>query len=81
MSTVNELLKQLMGVHAYDLIHQYAASALALAPENASAYYWLILSFRKQSMEEMAAGELTAAQQKLPESDYNELLQKLQHTK
>ena len=81
MSTVNELLKQLMGVHAYDLIHQYAASALALAPENASAYYWLILSFRKQNMDEMAAGELTAAQQKLSESDYNELLRKLHHAK
>lgn len=74
--TMNELESQL-----YDLIHQYAAPALTLAPENANAYYWLILSFQKQRMDEMASGELVAAQQKLSESDYTELLRRLQLAK
>lgn len=70
MSTVNELLKQLMDFHAYDLLHQDAASALTIAPENTKAYYWLIRSYKKQHMDEMAAGELMAAKQKLSEDEY-----------
>ena len=62
MSTANELLKQLMTIHAYDLIHQYATLALTIAPEN---------------MEEMATGELVAARQKLPDEEYQKLLQEL----
>ena len=70
MSTVNELLKQLMDFHAYDLLHRDAALALTIAPENTKAYYWLIRSYQKQHMDEMAAGELAAAKQKLPEDEY-----------
>lgn len=77
MSTVNELLKQLMSVHAYDLIHQYAALALTIAPENTKAYYWLVRSYQKQHMDEMAAGELMAAKQKLSEDEYQKLLHDL----
>lgn len=77
MSTANELLKQLMTIHAYDLIHQYAALALTIAPENTKAYYWLIQSYLKQNMEEMATGELVAARQKLPDEEYQKLLQEL----
>ena len=77
MSTVNELLKQLMSVHAYDLIHQYAALALMIAPENVKAYYWLILSYQKQGMDEMAEGELEAARQKLSEEEYQKLIENL----
>lgn len=77
MSEVNELLKQLMSVHAYDLIHQYAATALTIAPENTKAYYWLIRSYLKQNMEELTAGELAAAKQKLSEEEYQKLLRKL----
>lgn len=74
MSTVNELLKQLMDFHAYDLLHRDAALALTIAPENIKAYYWLIRSYQKQHMDEMAAGELAAAKQKLPEDEYQKLL-------
>ena len=74
MSTVNELLKQLMDFHAYDLLHRDAALALTIAPENTKAYYWLIRSYQKQHMDEMAAGELAAAKQKLPEDEYQKLL-------
>lgn len=77
MSTANELLKRLMTIHAYDLIHQYAALALTIAPENTKAYYWLIQSYLKQNMEEMATGELVAARQKLPDEEYQKLLQEL----
>ena len=77
MSTANELLKQLMTIHAYDLIHQYAALTLMIAPENTKAYYWLIQSYLKQNMEEMATGELVAARQKLPDEEYQKLLQEL----
>ena len=77
MSEVNELLKQLMSVHAYDLIHQYAATALTIAPENTKAYYWLIRSYQKQNMDELAAGELVAAKQKISEEEYQKLLRKL----
>lgn len=77
MSTANELLKQLMTIHAYDLIHQYAALALTISPENTKAYYWLIQSYLKQNMEEMATGELVAARQKLPDEEYQKLLQEL----
>lgn len=78
MSTVNELLKQLMSLNAYDLIHQYAAMALTIAPENPKAFYWLILSYRKQNMDEMAAGELVVAKQKLPEGEYQQLIKDLE---
>ena len=64
-------------IHAYDLIHQYAALALTIAPENTKAYYWLIQSYLKQNMEEMATGELVAARQKLPDEEYQKLLQEL----
>lgn len=74
---VNELLKQLMSFNAYDLIYQYAATALTIAPENTKAYYWLILSYQKQNMGDLAAGELNAAKQKLSEEDYLNLLQEL----
>lgn len=77
MSTVNELLKQLMDFHAYDLLHQDAALALTIAPENTKAYYWLIRSYKKQHMNEMAAGELMAAKQKLSEDEYQKLLHDL----
>mgnify|MGYP002648434152 FL=1 len=77
MSTVNELLKQLMDFHAYDLLHRDAALALTIAPENTKAYYWLIRSYQKQHMDEMAAGELAAAKQKLPEDEYQKLLNSL----
>lgn len=77
ISIVNELLKLLMSYNAYDLIYQYAATALTIAPENTKAYYWLILSYRKQNMEDLVAGELNAAKQKLPEEDYQNLLQEL----
>lgn len=77
MSTANELLKQLMTIHAYDLIHQYAALALTIAPENTKACYWLIQSYLKQNMEEMATGELVAARQKLSDEEYQKLLQEL----
>ena len=77
MSTVNELLKQLMDFHAYDLLHQDAALALTIAPENTKAYYWLIRSYKKQHMDEMAAGELMAAKQKLSEDEYQKLLHDL----
>ena len=78
MSTVNELLKQLMDFHAYDLLHRDAALALTIAPENTKAYYWLIRSYQKQHMDEMAAGELAAAKQKLPEDEYQKLLNSLE---
>ena len=78
MSTVNELLKQLMDFHAYDLLHQDAALALTIAPENTKAYYWLICSYRKQHMDELASGELAAAKQKLPEDEYQKLLSLLE---
>lgn len=78
MSTVNELLKQLMDFHAYDLLHRDAALALTIAPENTKAYYWLIRSYQKQHMDEMAAGELAAAKQKLPEDEYQKLLSSLE---
>jgi DNA-binding SARP family transcriptional activator len=78
MSTVNELLKQLMDFHAYDLLHQDAALALTIAPENTKAYYWLICSYRKQHMDELASGELAAAKQKLPEDEYQKLLNLLE---
>ena len=74
MSTVNELLKQLMDFQAYDLLHRDAALALTIAQENTKAYYWLIRSYQKQHMDEMAAGELAAAKQKLPEDEYQKLL-------
>ena len=48
--------------------------ALTIAPENTKAYYWLIRSYQKQHMDEMAAGELAAAKQKLPEDEYQKLL-------
>lgn len=76
--TVNELLKQLMDYHAYDLLHQDAALDLTIAPENTKAYYWLIRSYQKQHMDEMAAGELAAAKQKLPEDEYQKLLSSLE---
>lgn len=69
-----QLLKQLMDFHAYDLLHRDAALALTIAPENTKAYYWLIRSYQKQHMDEMAAGELAAAKQKLPEDEYQKLL-------
>ena len=78
MSTVYELLKQLMDFHAYDLLHRDAALALTIAPENTKAYYWLIRSYQKQHMDEMAAGELAAAKQKLPEDEYQKLLNSLE---
>lgn len=78
MSTINDLLKQLMSLNAYDLIHQYAATALTIAPENTNAYYWLILSFRAQNMNELAAGELVAARQNLPEGEYQQLIKDLE---
>ena len=78
MSTVNELLKQLMDFHAYDLLHRDAALALTIAPENTKAYYWLIRSYQKQHMDEMATGELAAAKQKLPEDEYQKLLNSLE---
>lgn len=76
--TVNELLKQLMDYHAYDLLHQDAALDLTIAPENTKAYYWLICSYRKQHMDELASGELAAAKQKLPEDEYQKLLSLLE---
>ncbi len=78
MSTVNELLKQLMDFHAYDLLHRDAALALTIAPENTKAYYWLIRSYQKQHMDEMVVGELAAAKQKLPEDEYQKLLSSLE---
>lgn len=74
----DELLKQLMDFHAYDLLHRDAALALTIAPENTKAYYWLIRSYQKQHMDEMAAGELAAAKQKLPEDEYQKLLNSLE---
>lgn len=41
-------------------------------------YYWLIRSYQKQHMDEMAAGELAAAKQKLPEDEYQKLLNSLE---
>ena len=81
MNTVNELLKQLMSFKAYDLIHQDAAKALTVAPENTKAYYWLIQSYKSQNMDEMAEGELVAAHQKLSEEEYQKLLSELERTK
>lgn len=66
-----------MDFHAYDLLHQDAALALTIAPENTKAYYWLIRSYKKQHMNEMAAGELMAAKQKLSEDEYQKLLHDL----
>ena len=74
---VNELLQLLMNFNAHDLIYQYAATALTIAPENTKAYYWLILSYLKQNMDDLAAGELNTAKQKLSEEDYQNLLQEL----
>ena len=51
---------------------------LNIAPENTKAYYWLIRSYQKQHMDEMAAGELAAAKQKLPEDEYQKLLNSLE---
>ena len=62
----------------YDLLHRDAALALTIAPENTKAYYWLIRSYQKQHMDEMAAGELAAAKQKLPEDEYQKLLNSLE---
>ena len=81
MNIVNELLKQLMSFKAYDLIHQDAAKALTVAPENTKAYYWLIQSYKSQNMDEMAEGELVAAHQKLSEEEYQKLLSELERTK
>ena len=67
-----------MDFHAYDLLHRDAALALTIAPENTKAYYWLIRSYQKQHMDEMAAGELAAAKQKLPEDEYQKLLNSLE---
>lgn len=81
MNTVNELLKQLMSFKAYDLIHQDAAKALTVAPENTKAYYWLIQSYKSQNMDEMAEGEIIAARQKLSEEEYQKLLSELEKEK
>lgn len=81
MNTVNELLKQLMNFKAYDLIHQDAAKALTVAPENTKAYYWLIQSYKSQNMDEMAEGEIIAARQKLSEEEYQKLLSELEKEK
>ena len=81
MNIVNELLKQLMSFKAYDLIHQDAAKALTVAPENTKAYYWLIQSYKSQNMDEMAEGEIIAARQKLSEEEYQKLLSELEKEK
>lgn len=81
MNTVNELLKQLMSFKAYDLIHQDAAKALTVAPENTKAYYWLVQSYKSQNMDEMAEGEIIAARQKLSEEEYQKLLSELEKEK
>lgn len=65
-------------IDVYDLLHRDAALALTIAPENTKAYYWLIRSYQKQHMDEMAAGELAAAKQKLPEDEYQKLLNSLE---
>lgn len=77
MATVNELLNRLMNFKAYDLLHQYAAMALTVAPEDTKAYYWLIQSYKNQNMDEMAQGELVTARQRLSEEEYAKLLSDL----
>lgn len=68
------ILKLLMNCNVHALIYQYAATALTIAPENTKAYYWLILSYRKQNMDDLTAGELGAAKQKFSEEESQKLL-------
>ncbi len=77
IGAVNELLKQLDSLHAYDLLNQYAMKSLTIAPENTRGYYWLIRSLKAQGMDELASNEYHLAKQHLTTDEYSELLTSL----
>lgn len=77
IGAVNELLKKLDSLHAYDLLNQYAMNSLTIAPENTRGYYWLIRSLKAQGMDELASNEYHLAKQHLTTDEYSELLTSL----
>ena len=77
IGAVNELLKQLDSLRAYDLLNQYAMKSLTITPENTRGYYWLIRSLKAQGMDELASNEYHLAKQHLTTDEYSELLTSL----
>ena len=61
----------------YHCVHRYAAKALAIVPNSADIYYWLIHAIHKQGHTENARSELRTAKNQLLEEDYAMLANRL----
>ena len=74
---LNELMQLFNKERNYQCIHNYAAKALAIVPDNADMYYWLIHSMYLQGNCELARSELKMAQNRLLAEDYQDLIMRL----
>ena len=65
----------------YANVQRYAALALEIEPANVDAYYWMIRSMKQKDSFAMAKGELKMAEHILTETEYKELVDRLEKAK
>lgn len=73
----NELMRLFDSERRYEGIHNYAAKALLITPENPDVYFWLIHAMAKKGHCEVARSELKMARVKLTAEDYADLTERL----
>ena len=78
---VSELLKSLAEGKDYHNLHRYAAQALAVAPGNKTAHYWLIYSLAQRGADELAKTQAQIAREHLTEEEYYDLVSPLKKTR
>lgn len=76
-----ELMKINFDSQNYANVQRYAALALEIEPANVDAYYWMIRSMKQKDSFAMAKGELKMAEHILTETDYKELVDRLEKAK
>lgn len=76
-----ELMKINFDSQNYANVQRYAALALEIEPANVDAYYWMIRSMKQKDSFAMAKGELKMAEHILTETEYKELVDRLEKAK
>ena len=76
-----ELMKIYFDSEKYSYVQYYAALSLKIEPTDVDAYYWMIASMKRQNYFTMVKGQLKMAQYILTETEYQELIKRLDELK
>lgn len=76
-----ELMSVYFDLQNYANVQNYAALSLKIEPANVDAYYWMIRSMKQKDSFAMAKGELKMAEHILTETEYKELIERLDKAK